>query len=287
MSIAEKLLKIAQNEPKVYEAGKVSAIQGIEPAAVDGSLFGGKLKTIAENTIKVFEAGRAAANFLKATASGKTVRVDDVADIAHRLGVALSSDTVTDFSGVTVSRYGKNLIFNGGEATSLINGVTFDRLSNGQIKLSGSVSGTAGATFFVWGNTSNLLKIKVDTDMVLSGCPYGGSAKTYRLMARIVKADGSYSYPQDMGNGIVIPSGSTIDYIYINVVKDYSITDEIIFKPQLELGASVTDYEPYIEPQTATAEADGTVKGLTSLSPTMTLLTDNEDVTINLEYYKA
>lgn len=61
-------------------------------------------------------------------------------------------------------------------------------------------------------------------------------------------------------------------------------TDKIYSNAQLEYGNINTAYEPYIEPQTATSTADGTVEGLTSISPSMTLITDNEGVVINLTY---
>ena len=45
-----------------------------------------------------------------------------------------------------------------------------------------------------------------------------------------------------------------------------------------------TDYEPYKEPTTLTAEADGTVNGIIGNGESMTLLTDTEGVTITAEY---
>ena len=53
---------------------------------------------------------------------------------------------------------------------------------------------------------------------------------------------------------------------------------------QLEVGNVVTDFEEHKGVQTLTPNADGTVEGITSLSPTMTLLTDTEDVVIHCEY---
>ena len=52
---------------------------------------------------------------------------------------------------------------------------------------------------------------------------------------------------------------------------------------QLEINNTATEYEPYIEPITATANADGTVNGITSISPNITLLTD-KGVTLECEY---
>ena len=45
----------------------------------------------------------------KKTVSGKFLTINDVSDTAHNLKVNLSSDTLTDFSSVTVTRCGKNL----------------------------------------------------------------------------------------------------------------------------------------------------------------------------------
>ena len=45
-----------------------------------------------------------------------------------------------------------------------------------------------------------------------------------------------------------------------------------------------TDYKPYIQPQTVTANADGTVEGLTSLSPNITVTTDTDGVVIDMTY---
>jgi hypothetical protein len=59
-----------------------------------------------------------------------------------------------------------------------------------------------------------------------------------------------------------------------------------IVKPCLELGTTATAYEPYIEPTTYTANSDGTINGIKSISPNMTLLTNNSGVVINAHYYK-
>lgn len=57
-----------------------------------------------------------------------------------------------------------------------------------------------------------------------------------------------------------------------------------IIKPQLEVGDVASNYEAYVEPTTHTPAADGTVEGITSLSPNMTILTDTEGVIVECEY---
>ena len=53
---------------------------------------------------------------------------------------------------------------------------------------------------------------------------------------------------------------------------------------QIEASATASEYTQGIAPQTSTANADGTVDGLTSVSPNIQLLTNNGGVTINCEY---
>ena len=55
---------------------------------------------------------------------------------------------------------------------------------------------------------------------------------------------------------------------------------------QLELGSTTTNYEPYIDPIEYQAEADGTVKGVTSIYPTTMLTVNNTEVVINCKYIK-
>jgi len=54
-------------------------------------------------------------------------------------------------------------------------------------------------------------------------------------------------------------------------------------KIQVEFNSVATEYEPYKGSQTVTSNEDGTVNGLTSVSPNMTLLTEN-DVVLECEY---
>ena len=53
---------------------------------------------------------------------------------------------------------------------------------------------------------------------------------------------------------------------------------------QVEIGNKATEYEPYVEPQTVNANADGTVTGITSISPSITLMSNNADITLECEY---
>ena len=62
-------------------------------------------------------------------------------------------------------------------------------------------------------------------------------------------------------------------------------TENISFKNiQLEIGTSASDFEEYKGAEEVTANSNGEVDGLTSVSPNMTIFTDTEGVTINCTY---
>ena len=53
---------------------------------------------------------------------------------------------------------------------------------------------------------------------------------------------------------------------------------------QIEFGTKATAYTPYIEPQILNANADGTVTGIISRSPYMSIATNNEHINISCQY---
>lgn len=55
---------------------------------------------------------------------------------------------------------------------------------------------------------------------------------------------------------------------------------------QLEVGTAATPYEPYIQPTSYPIAADGTVEGVTSIYPNMTIATDTDGVIIEANCYQ-
>lgn len=54
---------------------------------------------------------------------------------------------------------------------------------------------------------------------------------------------------------------------------------------QIEISNNETEYEPYLEPQVATSDSNGKVTGLTSVSPSMTIVPDSDAVTVECAYF--
>lgn len=70
------------------------------------------------------------------------------------------------------------------------------------------------------------------------------------------------------------------------ITQSYNSGKGMYVKDVMIAYGSDTSYEPYIEPTTYQSTADGTVGGVKSISPNMTLLTNNNGVVINANYLR-
>jgi len=75
-------------------------------------------------------------------------------------------------------------------------------------------------------------------------------------------------------------------YIYDGVDENEENAKVVfsLMQIQLENGKVITEYEPFIEPIEYTVAADGTVKGVNSIYPNITLTTDTHGALISAEY---
>ena len=163
---------------------------------------------------------------------------------------------VADVGGIEVSRYGKNL---------------FD----------------SNNTYYGKGYFWN-----ANTGVLVAGDPYYASPKIpinpnaqYTRPGVGVRVniyfdkDGNF-LSNDSGQSSIIPPSNAY-YVAFNISSNIS-PDEV----QVEIGTTATAYEPYIKPTTYQSTADGTVEGVKSISPNMTLLTNNNNVVINANYLR-
>ncbi len=241
MSVADKLQAIAENEKKVFDAGKIALLK--------------------------------ASNYMNAAASGKVITVGDVSPVEHDVAVTLSSGSVTDFSSVTVKRYGKNLLDNNTDTVSSI-----------------SYTGSSG----------NIVSKYYGYAVPLSAGTYtihaeGDLADDY-VYGVLNTVSGEYMQNVQTVIGAILrtvtftANEDCILYIYnagtgnINIGETKGILAK--YNIQLEIGSSSTPFEPYVEPTIHVANADGTVEGVKSLSPSMTLVTDTDGVTLDCSYLR-
>ena len=229
-------------------------------------------------------------NALKGSKSGVAFLIDDTSPVTHEMGVKISSDTVEDLTAVKVRKQGKNLIpfpyKDLALGTSTYNGVDFTVYEDGSILINGTA--TSNTTRYLYRNTTDLLGLKSGITISVSK-----NASDDTQQGNVYFLCNYYNSTGTMTQGIVAstaPSGTktiTDEWkglgIYINVPNGKTLNN-LLIKPQLEIGATATEYEPYITPTEYIPTADGTVNGVTSLYPNTTLTTDTEGVIINCKY---
>ena len=112
----------------------------------------------------------------------------------------------------------------------------------------------------------------------------GGGLATWRIRMIIDNKNNS------TGLSTIDTYGSnTVEFYQDTVITNvlltvtYNVTaDNVVYKPQIEVGSVATDYEPYREPVTyAVSGGEVTVP---SQYPSMTFIPETEGVTLSVEY---
>lgn len=223
--------------------------------------------------------------FTSTTASGSSVFVNDVSPTQHDLKVSLSSDTITDYSNTTVKVLGQNLL----DADAWVHDKGFAANDDG---------------------TYTLSKNPNDYRFTKSYPIHIPAGQTIQFTASLV--DCSCENPNDLYAEMFLLTffeDGTTDHIAVEFNGNQIATKALTFEKdivdiRLYLNGTVPDgtyvtmenlqiairaegetleYVPYTV-QEAVANADGTVTGLKSVSPTMFIYTDNDEVQIECEY---
>lgn len=239
----------------------------------------------------------AADNFKSAPATQKKITYIAPADcefITFRLGVSVAGDSITywniqvekgdtateytpyiDPTTVTVSRCGRNLIPKLNEPINVqAAGITQAVSTNGTVKIYGTATDPAylfisaiynlpKAVYYLTGNTSD--------ECFLIASAYNGDAYVFEA--------------QDRGQGVILDlTDKTFDHVRVMMYVPAGNTVGKTIYPILSIDQAVKGYEAPKSVTTHIPSADGTVSGMTSISPNMTILTDTEGVIVECEY---
>ena len=154
---------------------------------------------------------------------------------------------------VTVS--GKNLIsYPYSMATKTANGITFTDNGDGTVTANGTA--TAAAVFVCKYYNAKTPIVPDKKIYFLSGCPEGGrtsaSVWNYRINAMTYKEDSYVGGYSDFGDGKTVDLRNVdFDTLQVQIlINNGASVDNLVFKPQLELGEAATDFEPYTAPKT-------------------------------------
>ena len=216
---------------------------------------------------------------LYGSASGEAVRLTDVSPIEHEIKIKLTAESNhSDFSGVTLKRYGKNLLPYPYKNTNIdytFNGINYKVKSDGTVVLNGTAN---EQSYFI------LAGLVLNKGVYyLSGCPSGGEGSTYSIYFQY---DNFSYYKADYGSGVKIDINEKKNCAVAITIGKNTAVSNLIFKPMLEVGSKLTDFEERRTAVAYTPAVDGTVTGVTSISPDMTFLSDTDGIIINAEYNK-
>lgn len=217
------------------------------------------------------------ANALKGTASGEFVSIKDISPIEHNLKVKLASDDITDFSAVTLSTIGKNLMPSIRNEIGSSYGVNWVKNSDNSITLNGT---STGSTITIVPETAGILFKKGTYTISGNPAPTGN----IRLWVRGVGSGSVYVGTYNNTPAKLTLLEDTYMYFYISISSG-TVVDNLTIYPQFEIGNG-TEYEPYIEPTMYTPNADGIVDNVKSIYPNTTLITDTSGILIECVYNK-
>ena len=204
------------------------------------------------------------ASSIKNIVSGEVLTINDASPAKHDLNINLTSDTVTDFSGVAVSIYGKNLF------DKSIDYKSYTLYGNGYSYLPIYVG--------IYSTVTVSLSKKHETGLnsYFYCLPYKDTSNISNSEKWLY-----YSSLESLcKKSITLVSEDGFISLYMNPNAYQKFKDEIL----VEISSCATSYEEYNNPINITANSDGSVVGLASLSPNMTIFTDTSGVTINCEY---
>ena len=196
---------------------------------------------------------------LHGSASGEAVRLTDVSPLEHEIKIKLTAESnYSDFSGVTLKRYGRNLLpYPYYDTTKTVNGITFTDNGDGSVTISGTANDNA---YFYLQRNANF------------------GAREINAVTKDSENNGVYTICKRMHYN---PINKTVT---ININPGTTLNETVY--PQVELGVKATDYEAYLPPTEYTPSSDGTVTGVSADSEDITLMTDTAGVTVNAEYNK-
>ena len=205
-----------------------------------------------------------------------------ISNIQIELGDTASEYTPhIDPASVTLTRCGKNLLNPIGENATK-NGVTFTNNGDGTFTVKGTSTGPAG--FDLTNLTKSPLHLSKGETYTQSVVLVSGSLGGATIVPSVKDSDGNVKYNYFSNNTTKTADNDYSFYTYTLYI-DKAETIDATFKVQLEIGSTTTDYEAYTA-ETYTPNADGTVEGVTSLSPCMSFITDTAGANIEVEYNK-
>lgn len=118
---------------------------------------------------------------------------------------------------------------------------------------------------------------------VIGGYNVSDEGSSWQCAANFPSGENVNLAGKNLTKSMVVTADVT-DIHFFFYASSVTIHDPIRCRVQFEIGDSATTYEKFTEPQVVSVDADGNILELTTISPTMTLVSDRPDTTIDVEY---
>ena len=217
-NIKEQTETLYENTEQLYnELTSKTNNWGIDNTFNPESEYAQSGKAISQYTNNTF------ANAITDNISGSGVSIRDISPVEHTLNVKARS---------------KNLIpYPFTNSTSTINGVTFTDNGDGTITANGTA--TENAIYYFINQPFVLPKGKY----TFSGLPSGSAYETHYI--GIAASVDGVNFEKGVYEGGLSIEIDTVRAIYL-VIKKGNAVNNLVFKPQLEVGSTATPYAPYV-----------------------------------------
>ena len=224
-------------------------------------------------------------NVLKNNMSGKIIRAKDVSLLENSLAVSLSSDTITDFSNIALIKCSKNIFNIGSLSDYKINYLTLS-ISENSLTATKTQDSAISHIF----NTKKLpsgtyhIKASSSTDVIFLSQLFDENGNIL-TSNEITLSNGTYNsfykaWICSNRNNTVVTIPEKVAYWNFGLVFQ---TDKTISDIQISVGNSDESYETF-NGSYYTPSADGKIEPILASSNDITLLTNNPEVQINLDY---
>ncbi|MBO5917336.1 MAG: hypothetical protein J6Q14_01040 [Oscillospiraceae bacterium] len=225
------------------------------------------------------------------TLNGETVRVYIVVLTGGTVDltfwpVLTYDETVAEYvpraelSAVTVSRYGRNVL-------NLANCSLAGCVVHGQ-----GVRANISGAYYMELYANYLKEIVQSRDGKALTFSVGNVATNSYIALVLMYTDGTYAQKSSTSRSVTLwldHQGRTVQHVLLRPMaksEKFNDTTAVISNLMLEFSDTMSDFEPYKGSTAHATAADGTVEGVKSLSPNVTLLTDTPGVTIEATYHR-
>lgn len=242
------------------------------------------------------------ANALKGSASGVgSVAISDLSPLKQELEISLSSETLTDFSGVTVTAECKNLFdvsgrmlrnFGSGGADTVrspdgksiylaVAGSNVYKHNSGSYQYNDNTGELTCDVLYAYYGPAFDFAVEPSTSYAIS---VGTFPENGMIFASYYTGSGEHISCNTFRKNGVVTTPANAEWMLLGFSASSNNTTVVYNKIQVEKSDSVTEYTPYFDMCSVKASAKGTVDGIICNGSTVVIVADNSSVQINVEY---